>query len=1433
MIEGRVARWRGARAMRAWAVGAFVWGVACQSDDVPAMGGDIGGIDVPDSESDAVPGTTGTTYGGGEGLDDGSTSTTTTSTSGTTTCEGSSCDPEPRCGDGALDDGEMCDDGNRMAGDGCSGICVVEANYICRTPGEACVSTIVCGDGEIAGGEGCDDGNDVSGDGCSSRCLVEGGYACPAPNMPCVSTSTAECGNGTVEYPETCDDGNTDEDDGCSEVCAREPGYSCPVPGSLCVPDEFCGDGVLSDQEECDDLNLTPGDGCDGRCRTENFYICPVPGEPCESLIVCGDLQVIADEACDDGRQCTDGTDCSQDPSVCSGIGDESCEPRGGDGCSADCRTTEPGYRCPTSGNVGGACTEIPDPACGDGRRDFGEFCDDGNLDPDDGCTADCTVSAGYTCPSEGRLCERIAWCGDGTRGTGEQCDDGSLCADETTSCADDASVCVGIGDGTCAARGGDGCSATCAIEAEYTCPSEGGACTSLVHCGDGRLGGQETCDRGGRCEDGTTPCTDDPSVCAGIGSGTCVHADAPGCESCDLEDGWACSRGGNCRAAACGDGIVAGLEFCDDGRHCSDGSACADDGDCSSGACEARSGDGCDERCNMEPNYACETQGEPCRPTTCGDGIHEGSEQCDDGNNDLGDGCTPFCEAEPLCAFGPCTSQCGDAIVFASEACDDGNVRDGDGCSSSCEIEDGFACEVSDTLPDEIRIPIVMRDYHGSDSSNPPDEHPDFELATGEPTGLTLGIVRTGVSACFEDLGQAGDADDRIRGGDLGCVDETYEMLNNAGSVIATISLWGKPVFFDVDCHRSQDPSAGNGWSQCIRTVADADSFHQWFTDRPDGVSAPAWNANPTQVEPLTLVNGRFSSGGAFTAGGSAYSFDSRSMSLADPDPSGTQDGFYPLDALAITGTSCGSASPDHNFHFTSEVRYWFEYDADVQPTLTFSGDDDVWVYVNGFLALDIGGIHGRTERSLTLNAVAADAWGLRDGNIYEIAVFQAERNQCASNYWLTLDGFVPRTSMCESDCGDGSVASTEDCDDGAEHNNGSYEGCNADCTLGPYCGDEVVQEAAGEVCDAGTQFVVYGGTEPRCGPQCQYAPYCGDGNLDGGFGEACDDGVNDGTYGTCNPNCTLAPYCGDGTPSGVEECDEGVNNGTTSSACRVDCTLKCGDGTLDAGEECDAGEANADTYGACRTDCRLGPYCGDGITQAQHEACDDGLNDGSHGTCAPGCVLGPRCGDGVVQASAGERCDQGAGNVAPTYGVENGCTTRCMPTPYCGDGAVTDAETCDDGVNSGAPGSCTPTCDGFVPLTSCGNGRVDGGEQCDHGVSNGEPGDVCDANCRLACGNGILDEGETCDDGVNDGAYGGCEDDCTPAGYCGDGVRNGPEGCDAGSGNQENPYGAGLCSLSCAPAPYCGDGRTDVRFGEQCDGQVNCTRACVLAIG
>jgi cysteine-rich repeat protein len=64
-----------------------------------------------------------------------------------------------------------------------------------------------------------------------------------------------------------------------------------------------------------------------------------------------------------------------------------------------------------------------------------------------------------------------------------------------------------------------------------------------------------------------------------------------------------------------------------------------------------------------------------------CGDGELFGAEQCDDGNNDNGDGCDMNCRIEA----------CGNGIIQDGEGCDDGNTVDKDGCSSECVPEECF----------------------------------------------------------------------------------------------------------------------------------------------------------------------------------------------------------------------------------------------------------------------------------------------------------------------------------------------------------------------------------------------------------------------------------------------------------------------------------------------------------------------------------------------------------------------------------------------------------------------------------------------------------------------------------------------------------------------------------------------------------------------
>jgi cysteine-rich repeat protein len=219
------------------------------------------------------------------------------------------------CGNGVFDPGEQCDDGNKMAGDGCTAICQVECYWSCGSCGTTgpCVVTPICSDHRLDGDEACDDGNLVGGDGCARDCkAIELGWRCPAVGERCVPI----CGDGIVVGPETCDDGNAVAGDGCSDICVVEPSTARCGDGVISGAEEcdngagnadgfygggcttgchfsgYCGDGVLNGLEECDSgdagNNVTYGnkDGCARGCMFPHFcgdgFVDSVEGELCD-----------------------------------------------------------------------------------------------------------------------------------------------------------------------------------------------------------------------------------------------------------------------------------------------------------------------------------------------------------------------------------------------------------------------------------------------------------------------------------------------------------------------------------------------------------------------------------------------------------------------------------------------------------------------------------------------------------------------------------------------------------------------------------------------------------------------------------------------------------------------------------------------------------------------------------------------------------------------------------------------------------------------------------------------------------------------------------------------------------------------------------------------------------------------------------------------
>lgn len=268
---------------------------------------------------------------------------------------------------------------------------------------------------------------------------------------------------------------------------------------------------------------------------------------------------------------------------------------------------------------------------------------DQGSAGDDAGGSSGIHIGEGGTTQGgDGGATSNNAKCGNGIMELGEACDDRNV-------------------------KKGDGCAADCkSVEENYICPEPGEDCVQVQICGDKKITGSESCDDGN-------------------------HVKGDGCSStCHLEPGSTCSFVGTlCQATACGDGIVAGQETCDDGQ------------------ATPANGDGCSDTCQVESptaserdGWVCPTPGQPCVRATCGNGTVEGSEQCDDGNNDTSDGCSPYCRKEPACPVegGACSTACGDGILLPidkeqGQECDDGNTVSGDGCNATCKVESGFYC--------------------------------------------------------------------------------------------------------------------------------------------------------------------------------------------------------------------------------------------------------------------------------------------------------------------------------------------------------------------------------------------------------------------------------------------------------------------------------------------------------------------------------------------------------------------------------------------------------------------------------------------------------------------------------------------------------------------------------------------------------------------
>lgn len=285
-----------------------------------------------------------------------------------------------------------------------------------------------------------------------------------------------------------------------------------------------------------------------------------------------------------------------------------------------------------------------------------------------------------------------------------------------------------------------------------------------------------------------------------------------------------------------------------------------------------------------------------------------------------------------------------------------------------------GVAAAAPFVLPDDLVIPSL----HAA------------ELGDTPPSVIEL----TGIVRDFKEWNEPGGHIDFDKDGRadslMGCDGVIW-----CGNVDTTLGADGKPVFtgngFAVTkqwtdsggrpiCYTLYDATRGDiaGTKGCNSTggIDSEASFDQWYTNV----------AGVNLASPLTLRFRRQADG--------SYVFDDKTDIIYS-----TRGGFFPIEGR-LFGNPPVKKGIDRNFHFTFELHTRFTYDTDANQTFRFVGDDDVWVFIDNKLVVDLGGIHIARDQVVDLNRL-----GLEDGKSYSLDFFFAERNRTQANFRMVTN--------------------------------------------------------------------------------------------------------------------------------------------------------------------------------------------------------------------------------------------------------------------------------------------------------------------------------------------------------------------------------------------------------------------------------------------
>lgn len=281
---------------------------------------------------------------------------------------------------------------------------------------------------------------------------------------------------------------------------------------------------------------------------------------------------------------------------------------------------------------------------------------------------------------------------------------------------------------------------------------------------------------------------------------------------------------------------------------------------------------------------------------------------------------------------------------------------------------------DTEDAPSDAIVIRGTIRDFRESAEVG---GHPDFESAV-LANNMAVGLVGTTLGSDGKPV-LASTHGRRVN----------TNFLDALGNRIA-------PHLFDP----TRGDVAGATSPRGTPSITSAATFAQWFRDVP-GLNASI----PVSLALLRQPDG-------------TYRFDSGNHPKYRA--SGGLDGFFPIEG-ALLGNSApvpkNGVLKDRNFHFTMELELEFQHLHAANQYFRFRGDDDVWVFINGMLVVDLGGTHSPLEQYIDLNRL-----GLADGSTQTLKMFFAERRRNGSN--CRIDTNIAFETVREPEATDPTIA-------------------------------------------------------------------------------------------------------------------------------------------------------------------------------------------------------------------------------------------------------------------------------------------------------------------------------------------------------------------------------------------------------------------------